>query len=67
MHTSVGRKTPKHLPGPCGGRHYSVQICDGEMGKTEYEAERRERKPSGTCTVERGGAGDKTVVRNRQI
>lgn len=53
VHTSVGRRTPKHLPGPCGGRHYSVQICDGEMGKTEYEAERRERKTSDSCCGER--------------
>lgn len=39
---------------------------DGKDGIQWAEVEDRE-KPRGSCTVEIGGTGDLTVVRNRQI
>lgn len=67
VHMARGREIPGICPGPCGGCHYSVQICDGEMGKMESEAERWGRKSGGSRTVERGGDEDKMAVKNRRI
>lgn len=59
---SQGRSQPlTHL------YHCDEQICDGEMGKMESEAERWGRKSGGSHTVERGGDEDKMAVKNRRI
>lgn len=54
-------QVPAHL-GPAATMNKYVmgrgeRVNDGEM----------EEKPSGLCAVERGRAGDRTVVRNRLI
>lgn len=52
-------------PRPGSGSHYSEQyILERWKGRVWWR-EGRERERSGSCTVERGGAGEEMAVRNR--